>query len=62
MATLLTVGELARKLQQPAHRIDYIIKTRHIEPVGRAGGYRVFDDAACERIQAELAARREVFA
>ena len=60
MATYLTIGDLARRLQEPAHRINYILETRHIEPIGIAGGYRVFDEDACERIRAELAKRQAV--
>ena len=35
--TLLTVGEIARRLGQEVHRIEYVIRSRNIRPVGWAG-------------------------
>lgn len=40
----------------PVHRVTYIVETRQIEPVGRAGQARVFSDAAARQIVAELRA------
>ena len=52
--TIPTVGEIARRLSQPLHRIEYVIRARDIQAVGRAGNCRVFDDNAVERIAQEL--------
>jgi hypothetical protein len=52
--SLLTVGEIARRLSQPLHRIEYVIRSRHIRPVGWAGHARVFRDADLDRIASEL--------
>ena len=52
---LLTVGEIARRLQTKVHRIEYIIRSRNIEASGWAGHARVFSDAAFQRIESELA-------
>src|SRR5262245_58897155 len=43
-----TVGEIARRLGQPVHRVEYVIRSRHIRPASRAGNCRVFaeDDVA----------------
>ena len=49
-----TVGEIARRLSQPLHRIEYIIRSRNIQPTGIAGNSRVFTDADVERIAGEL--------
>lgn len=52
--TLLTVGEIARRLGQPLHRIEYVIRSRNIRPAGWAGHARVFRDADLTRIASEL--------
>ncbi len=51
---LLTVGEIARRLGQPVHRIEYIILSRKIQPAGWAGHARVFADSDLGRIAGEL--------
>jgi hypothetical protein len=53
--TLLTVGEIARRLGQPLHRVEYVIRTRNIPPAGWAGHARVFHDADLMWIVSELA-------
>lgn len=52
--TLLTVGEIARRLGQELHRVEYVIRSRNIRPAGWAGHARVFRDADLARIAAEL--------
>jgi hypothetical protein len=52
--TLLTVGEIARRLGQPLHRVEYVIRSRNILPAGWAGHARVFRDADLTRIASEL--------
>jgi hypothetical protein len=49
-----TVGEIARRLGQPVHRIEYVIRARHIRPCGWAGNARVFPEDAVEMIASEL--------
>lgn len=53
-ASLLTVGEIARRLSLPVHRIEYVIRTREIVPVGWAGNARVFAEYDLEYIGGEL--------
>jgi hypothetical protein len=53
-----TVGEIARRLGQPVHRVEYVIKARRIQPSGRAGNCRVFSEADVERIAEELRGMR----
>jgi hypothetical protein len=48
------VGEIARRLQEPLHRVEYVIRARGIQPIGTAGNARVFTETAVERIQSEL--------
>jgi hypothetical protein len=52
--TLLTVGEIARRLGREVHRVEYVIRSRRILPAGWAGHARVFSDADLEFITAEL--------
>ncbi len=49
-----TIGEIARRLCVPAHRVEYIIRARDIRPCGWAGNARVFDEAGVAVIAAEL--------
>lgn len=51
---MLTIGEIARRLDCPVHRIEYVIRARRIRPCGRAGNARVFPDDAVEAIAMEL--------
>ncbi|NOT02119.1 MAG: MerR family transcriptional regulator [Phycisphaerales bacterium] len=53
-AVVPTVGEIARRLGEPIHRIEYIIRARDIAPIVRAGNVRVFSDADVDRIASEL--------
>lgn len=55
-----TIGEIARRLDQPVHRIEYLIRARHIRPCGWAGNARVFPDDAVQVIAAELQRRPKV--
>jgi hypothetical protein len=52
--TMPTIGEIARRLGQPVHRIQYVIRARHIQPCGWAGNARVFPEDAVELIACEL--------
>ena len=49
-----TVGEIARRLNEPIHRIEYVIRPRRIQPASRAGNCRVFSDADVDHIAGEL--------
>jgi hypothetical protein len=50
-----TVGEIARRLGQPVHRIEYVLRSRQIRPTGRAGNSRVYSEEQVAQIEAELA-------
>jgi hypothetical protein len=45
-----TSGAIASELGEPIHRIDYVIRTRGIEPEYVAGNIRVFGADVVERI------------
>lgn len=51
---LLTVGEIARRSQTKVHRVEYIIRSRNIQPIGWAGHARVFSSASLSHIESEL--------
>jgi DNA-binding transcriptional MerR regulator len=55
MPALLTLPQVAQRLGVPAHRVDYVVESRAIEPAGRLGRYRVYGEAEVERIKAALA-------
>jgi hypothetical protein len=50
-----TVGEIARRLGQPVHRIEYVLRSRQIRPTGRAGNSRVYSEEQVAQIEAEIA-------
>lgn len=51
---LLTVGEIADRLDVPVHRVQYVLRTREdITPVAYAGRARLFDNDALARIRHE---------
>ena len=50
-----TVGENARRLGVPLHRVEYVIRSRGIRPTARAGNARLFTDNDVCRIKSELA-------
>ena len=54
LSAVPTVGEIARRLGEPVHRVEYIIKARGIRPSARAGNCRVFSDADVDFIAAEV--------
>ena len=51
---LLTVGGLCRRTGEPLHRINYVLRSRKIQPSGRAGVLRIFDEPAAKQIEAAL--------
>ena len=46
MQKLSTVGQLAQVLGVPIHRVRYIVQTRSIASVSRAGMYHMYDTEA----------------
>jgi hypothetical protein len=52
--TLPTVGEIARRLGESLHRIEYVIRSRNIRPISWAGHVRIFAEADVAYIADEL--------
>lgn len=57
---ILTVGEIARKLDCPVHRVQYLITSRNIKPIQRVGGYRIFSNDILEKLRDENKKRKGV--
>lgn len=51
---LLTIGEIARRLDQPLHRVEYVLRSRNVVPAGWAGNARVFGEADVTFLATEL--------
>lgn len=51
---LKTIGDIARDRGVSIHRVEYVVRARGIQPVGRAGIIRLFDHAGVARIASEL--------
>lgn len=49
-----TVGEIARRIGQPLHRVEYVIRSRRLQPTRLAGNARIFSEADVEHIAAEI--------
>lgn len=49
-----SLGEIARSLNEPLHRVDYVVRTRNIEPLIVAGGRNFYSEASVQRIKSEL--------
>ena len=52
---LLTLGQLAERLDVSTHRLKYAIDTYHIKPVMRVGIIRVWSEDDVPRIKSALA-------
>jgi hypothetical protein len=50
----LTPGEIARRIGQPIHRVQYVIVSRQLEPIARAGNLRIFSEADVQYIAGQI--------
>lgn len=53
-SVFLTTGEIARRVKQPLWRVEYLIRSRGVTPVGRAGNARVFANQDVAFIELEV--------
>lgn len=49
-----TVGEIAKRLGESLHRIEYVIRSRCIQPASRAGNVRIFAEPDVALIAQEI--------
>lgn len=54
-----TIGTIAERLQVPLSKVEYIIRSRGIQPKTRAGAIRVFSEESISVIAAELKSIQE---
>jgi len=54
MANLLTVTQIAERLQERNHRVTYVISKCKLKPVSRVGIIRLFNEAQEQIIKQEL--------
>jgi len=54
VATAPTIGAIALQHNVPVHRVEYVIRTRGIQPIAWAGNARIFSDADVAYIASEL--------
>ncbi|MEQ8849251.1 hypothetical protein [Botrimarina sp.] len=47
---VLTLGDIARQHHADKDRVAYLIRSRGIKPIGRAGHYRLFNQAASDAV------------
>lgn len=47
-------GEIAKRLNEPLHRVAYVIRTRQIQPLLVTGGRYFYSEAAVQRIASEI--------
>jgi len=52
-ARALTTGEISKRLGWPIHRVDYMLRSRGIMPIQRAGNLRVFADDVLDILRRE---------
>jgi hypothetical protein len=43
------------RLGQPVHRVEYVIRSRKIQPAGRAGSLRVLSEEQVTLLESEIA-------
>lgn len=54
---LYTSGDIAKILDRSVSQVRHVLNSRFdIEPVGRAGIVRLYDDSAVDRVRSELEA------
>ena len=54
MNPITSLGEMARRLNVPLHRVEYVVRSRRIAPLLKAGGRNFYSEASVQRIAAEL--------
>jgi hypothetical protein len=56
---LRTVGVLAEEVGASLAQVLYLIRKLNVQPIGRAGTLRLFDQEATEAVRAELLANAQ---
>lgn len=53
-ANFITAGTMAERLGVPIHKVQYVLRSRQIEPVGKAGVLRVYSEEQLAEVAANL--------
>ncbi len=53
-AQIASLGEISRQLHVPIHRVEYVVRTRNIEPTLIAGGRHFYSESSIQRIGNEI--------
>jgi hypothetical protein len=53
-AQIVSLGEIARRLDVPIHRVEYVIRTRSVKPTLIAGGRHFYSEGSVQRIGSEI--------
>ena len=53
-SSIASLGEIARRLDVPIHRVEYVVRTRRIVPTLVAGGRHFYSEASVQRIGSEI--------
>ena len=60
-AKLLTLGQICRELGNvPIHKIEYLLRSRKISPISRAGNLRIFDPKVVGILRKEIERSRAI--
>ena len=51
---LLTVGDLGQQLDQPIHKIEYLLSSRKVTPIQRAGRFRLYSRDTVRFLRGEI--------
>jgi hypothetical protein len=54
MESFLTVGEVVKKLDCPIWRVQWLLRTCDVKPIGRAGVLRLYEPNVMDVLQKEL--------
>lgn len=55
MNEAFTIGDLAEACKAPIHRIEYLVRSRKITPLMRAGRYRLYSPKVVDTLKREMA-------
>lgn len=59
LMTQNTIVNIAKRIGEPPHVVDYIVRSRKIKPAARVGIIRLFDDAGIAQIKQALRELRQ---
>ena len=52
--TLLTTGDIAKRLNRSPYQIRYVLESRRIQPIARAALFRLFPESVIPEVEVAL--------